>query len=281
MVFFSSLFVSVSLPHTHTQVQSYIQTLWKEIDPNETVLYNGAVEALITLLGAISAFIAGLLNSQSFNRYEIWILTALMLIEGSLLFWAALTTSLWCCYISYVIFGMIYHFTITVARYRKINTFINYSKLIIYAAICGSPLFQWILILIYICLCVFFSIFCFILGVYSHMLFDCSASVAKKLHEECFALIFGINTLMALILQSMLTFIVITRLNLALRTQYQLYSYLFFVLAIIYGVIGVAKLLIRPKQSYHLKWLIFISLSLDVLCDQYFIMLSIDTIQVI
>lgn len=100
-----------------TQVQSYIQPLWKEIDPNETNLYNGAVEALITLLGAISAFVAGFLNSKSFNRYEIWILTILMVVEGGLLFWAALTTSLWCCYISYVIFGMIYHFTITVARY--------------------------------------------------------------------------------------------------------------------------------------------------------------------
>lgn len=105
------------------QVQSYIQPLWKEIDPNETILYNGAVEALITLLGAISALMAGFSNSKHFNRYEIWILTALMLVEGMLLLWAALTTSLWCCYVSYVIFGMIYHFMITVARYKLI--FIN------------------------------------------------------------------------------------------------------------------------------------------------------------
>lgn len=98
------------------QVQSYIQPLWKEIDPNETNLYNGAVEALITLLGAISAFIAGFLNSKNFDRYEIWILTGLMLIEGTLLLWAAVTTSLLLCYFSYVIFGMIYHFMITVAR---------------------------------------------------------------------------------------------------------------------------------------------------------------------
>lgn len=73
------------------------------------------------------------------------------------------------------------------------------------------------------------------------------------MHEECFALIFGINTLIALMLQSLLTFIVITRFNLGLRIQYQLYSYVFFVLAVIYGVIGVAKLLFQPKQSYHLK----------------------------
>ncbi|XP_031633904.1 folate-like transporter 2 [Contarinia nasturtii] len=177
------------------QVQSYIQPLWKEIDPHETVLYNGAVEALITLLGAISAYAAGFLNSKSFNRYEIWILTILMLVEGGLLLWGSLTTSLWCCYISYVIFGMIYHFMITVA----------------------------------------------------------SASVAKKLHEECFALIFGINTLCALILQSFLTFVVITKYNLLLRTQYQLYSYLFFVLALIYSVIGVAKMFVQRRKLYEVK----------------------------
>lgn len=127
----SHAFILFNLMHTSefnfVQVQSYIQTLWKEIDPMETVLYNGAVEALITLLGAIAAFMAGFLNSKSFNRYEIWILTILMLVEGSLLLWAAYTTSLWCCYFSYVIFGMIYHFMITIARYD-----INSTSLSIY-----------------------------------------------------------------------------------------------------------------------------------------------------
>lgn len=84
------------------------------------------------------------------------------------------------------------------------------------------------------------------------LLFD-SASVAKKLHEECFALIFGINTLVALILQSLLTFILITQNNLALRIQYQIYSYVFFTLAIIYGVTGFIKLFTRRSKSYELE----------------------------
>lgn len=79
-------------------------------------LYNGAVEALITLLGAISAFVAGYLDSKKFRQYEIWILTFLTLIEGVLLLWAALTANLICCYIAYILFGMIYHFMITIAR---------------------------------------------------------------------------------------------------------------------------------------------------------------------
>lgn len=98
-------------------MQSYIQLLWKEIAPNETDLYNGAVEALITLLGAMSAFAAGLLDSKRFHRYEVWILTALTCIEAILLLWAAFTSYLWCCYIAYIVFGIIYQFMVTVARY--------------------------------------------------------------------------------------------------------------------------------------------------------------------
>lgn len=93
-----------------------MQLLWKEIDANETNLYNGAVEAAITLLGAVGAFVAGLLDNKKFKRYEIWILTIFTVIEAALLLCSALTTSLWMCYIAYVLFGTIYHFMITVAR---------------------------------------------------------------------------------------------------------------------------------------------------------------------
>lgn len=85
-----------------------------------------------------------------------------------------------------------------------------------------------------------------------HLIDCCSASVAKKLHEECFALIFGINTLVALFLQSLLTFIVITHLNLPLRAQYQLYSGIFFLLALIYGLTAVTKTLSQRTKSYQL-----------------------------
>lgn len=101
---------------TRAQVQSYIQSLWIEISPAETDLYNGAVEAAITLLGAMSAFAAGLLDSKRFNRYDVWILTVLTFVEAMLLLWAAYTPTLWSCYVSYVVFGIIYHFMITVAR---------------------------------------------------------------------------------------------------------------------------------------------------------------------
>lgn len=97
-----------------------MQLLWKEIDATETDLYNGAVEATITLLGAVGAFVAGLLDSKKFKRYEIWILTIFTVIEAALLLLSALTTSLYTCYAAYVLFGIIYHFMITVARYAHL-----------------------------------------------------------------------------------------------------------------------------------------------------------------
>lgn len=109
------LFVIISL-HQIEQVQSYMQLLWKEIDATETDLYNGAVEAAITLLGAVGAFVAGLMDSKKFKKYEITILTIFTVIEAALLMWSAMTTNLWACYVAYVAFGTIYHFIITVAR---------------------------------------------------------------------------------------------------------------------------------------------------------------------
>lgn len=106
-----------------------MQLLWKEIDATETDLYNGAVEATITLFGAVGAFVAGLLDSKKFKRYEIWILTIFTVIEAALLLLSALTTSLYTCYAAYVLFGIIYHFMITVARYAHPLHFFEFIKL--------------------------------------------------------------------------------------------------------------------------------------------------------
>lgn len=73
-----------------------------------------------------------------------------------------------------------------------------------------------------------------------------SSAIAKKLKEECFALVFGINTLFALILQSSLTFVVIAILQFDIRTQYQIYGCWFLVLATVFGTIfGTRSLLKR------------------------------------
>ena len=72
-----------------------------------------------------------------------------------------------------------------------------------------------------------------------------SATVAKKLHEDSFALIFGINTLMALVMQSILTAIVLNTFEFDTRTQYQIYGYYFIGLAILYGMVGMIKIVYK------------------------------------
>lgn len=93
-----------------------MQFLWQQINPNHANIYNGAVEALLTILGALGAFAAGYFDSKKFNRWNLWILTLCSAIEGCALIWGALTDSVWISYVAYVIFGTIYHFMITVAR---------------------------------------------------------------------------------------------------------------------------------------------------------------------
>lgn len=64
----------------------------------------------------------------------------------------------------------------------------------------------------------------------------CSAEVAKRLADDTFGLIFGINTLVALIMQSILTFVVVseTIMKLNVITQFLIYAGFYFVFAFLY-----------------------------------------------
>lgn len=64
---------------------SYSQHLWQQIDPNLENFYNGAVEAALTFVGALSAFLAGNIKSLYFEKFSMWILTLCSLIEGVLI----------------------------------------------------------------------------------------------------------------------------------------------------------------------------------------------------
>lgn len=97
-------------------MQNYIQLLWQEISPTQENVFNGAVEALLTLLGAGGAFVAGFINNKKFERWDMWILAGCSAINGGILLWGALTEIVWISYGSYVVFGVLYHFMITVAR---------------------------------------------------------------------------------------------------------------------------------------------------------------------
>lgn len=94
-----------------------MQLLWKEIAEGDSDVFNGAVEASIALLGAVSAMFAGYLDDGVILRQRTYILTFCALLEASLLVLASQTESLYVSYAAYVLFGMNYHFMITIARY--------------------------------------------------------------------------------------------------------------------------------------------------------------------
>lgn len=171
------------------QIQSYVQVLWLDIDQGTS--FNGAVEAAVTLLGAISCLCAGFISSENFERLDLYILTLCSLVEGVFIVISSQTSSIWIAYLMYILFGVVYMFMITLA----------------------------------------------------------SATVAKNLAEDSFALIFGINTLFALIIQTLLTVFVISEsfLGLPPKDQFFVFGSYFIALAVIYFIGSVVKLIIRKK----------------------------------
>lgn len=84
---------------------------------------------------------------------------------------------------------------------------------------------------------------------YSFMITIASATVAQQLADDSFALIFGINTLVAFIFQSILTVVVIQWLEMSIRNQFLVYGIYFVVLSVIYLITSVAKLFLCRKPS--------------------------------
>ncbi|XP_064537349.1 thiamine transporter 1 [Drosophila montana] len=160
------------------QVISYIQFLWKEQAPEHQSNYNGGVEAVATLLGAIGAILAGMLNSNSRRSFYMLLNSVCVAILGALLLLAACCESVWVAYAGYALFCAIFFFIITVA----------------------------------------------------------AAIVAENLVDDSFGLVFGINTLVALVLQSILTVVVLTDTGFGLppKKQYIVYGSYFLVLSAVY-----------------------------------------------
>lgn len=164
-------------------VQFYVQFLWQVVDENREHLLNAGVEAILTLFGAISAFLAGHITSKIFKKFDLWILTVCSLIQGITTIISSQTDNIWVAYSMYIIFGILFSFIITIA----------------------------------------------------------TAFVAKELADDSFALIFGINQLIALIFQTILTIVIMTWLNLEIRLQFLIFGSYFVGLSVIYLVAAVIR----------------------------------------
>lgn len=95
------------------QVQSYVQFLWKVIDEEERQLFNGGVEAILTLLGVLSALLAGSINMKLFKKHQMLILAVCALFEGVFILVSATTKAVIVAYLMYIAFGVLYSFMIT------------------------------------------------------------------------------------------------------------------------------------------------------------------------
>ena len=98
-------------------MRHHIQFLWQDIDPSNGNVYNGGVEAVLAFLAVCGAFAAGYINNDIFIKWGCWFLTGCSLIQGCLLLMGALADNVWVSYVSYIFFGTLYHFMVTVSRF--------------------------------------------------------------------------------------------------------------------------------------------------------------------
>ncbi|KAG8520923.1 Thiamine transporter 2 [Galemys pyrenaicus] len=135
----------------YNQVVNYVQVLWDDKSPSQdSLVYNGAVEALATFGGAVVALAVGHVNVNWDLLGEL-VLAIFSVVNAAALFLMHHTTSIWACYAGYLIFKSSYMLLITIAVFQ----------------------------------------------------------IAANLSVERYALVFGINTFIALVIQTILTVIVV------------------------------------------------------------------------
>ncbi|KAL2087469.1 hypothetical protein ACEWY4_016297 [Coilia grayii] len=167
------------------QVVNYVQALWEKILPSkEFHIYNGYVETISTLLGALAAFAVGYMKVS----WEVWgelALCTFSVVIAASVYVMDTIMNIWVCYVSYVIFRATYMLLITIATYQ----------------------------------------------------------IATNLSMKRYALVFGVNTLIALLLQTLLTVIVVdtSGLGLDILQQFLIYAIYFAVIAVIFLVAGLYK----------------------------------------
>ncbi|XP_039998300.1 thiamine transporter 1 [Xiphias gladius] len=175
------------------QVINYTQVLWEKIRPSQVnEIYNGYVESLSTLLGALAALLVGYLPVC----WAVWgelALCVLSLLMAVCVFVMDTLKDIWLCYISYVLFRATYMLLITVATYQ----------------------------------------------------------IAASLNMQRYALVFGVNTLVALLLQSLLTVVVVDSAGLGLDVfaQFLIYGGYFAVISSVFLLAGLCKLASRRHSE--------------------------------
>uniref|UniRef100_A0A4W3J533 Solute carrier family 19 member 2 n=1 Tax=Callorhinchus milii TaxID=7868 RepID=A0A4W3J533_CALMI len=97
------------------QILNYVQILWENVLPSQnSLIYNGMVEAASALLGAVAAFHV----SYSKISWSTWGEVALglfSLVNAAVLYMMDTIRNIWVCYTCYIMFRIIYTVLITIA----------------------------------------------------------------------------------------------------------------------------------------------------------------------
>uniref|UniRef100_A0A8C6VLV5 Solute carrier family 19 member 2 n=1 Tax=Naja naja TaxID=35670 RepID=A0A8C6VLV5_NAJNA len=97
------------------QVINYTQGMWEIVLPSQTSeIYNGAVEAVSTLLGAVAVFAVGHIKISFLTWGEI-VLAMFSLFIAAAVYIMDIVHNIWVCYASYMAFRVVYMLLITIA----------------------------------------------------------------------------------------------------------------------------------------------------------------------
>ncbi|XP_056445235.1 reduced folate transporter [Gadus chalcogrammus] len=97
----------------------YVHILWNKVYPatENKHVYNGGVEAVSVLLGAITSFLAGLVKIR-WNLWSELLIGVITALQAGLLLLMGLTDNIWVCYVAYALFRGFYQFLVPIAIFQ-------------------------------------------------------------------------------------------------------------------------------------------------------------------
>ncbi|XP_007244303.2 reduced folate transporter [Astyanax mexicanus] len=97
----------------------YVHILWNKVYPatEQKHVYNGAVEAASTLLGAITSFAAGFVKIK-WNVWSELVIGGITAAQAALLLLMGTTDNIWVCYVAYALFRGFYQFLVPIATFQ-------------------------------------------------------------------------------------------------------------------------------------------------------------------
>ncbi|XP_011875260.1 PREDICTED: thiamine transporter 2-like [Vollenhovia emeryi] len=101
----------------YLQVINYMQLLWQTAVKSDDKIYNGAVDFVYAIVGAVVVFCIGKVQLNWTLLGDVT-LSVFSLLEGGILVGCSYSYNIWLLYLGYVIFGVIYHTMVTVASFE-------------------------------------------------------------------------------------------------------------------------------------------------------------------